>query len=149
MIRLPTAGAVPKLQNQGRRCPACVPSGHRRHAMLGTQMPPSPCLLLNFRGAEALQPVHRAPMAHARGRTPLLAAALLAALLLTAPFARAGCASDEELESMGDQLAEARIELHGCRSELAAAKSALAALQAAGGSAQHETRLDGQVRSAI
>lgn len=112
-------------------------------------MPPSPCLLLNVCGATALQPVHRASMAQARRTKPLLAAALLAALLLTAPFARAGCSSDEELEAMGDQLAEARIELHGCRSELAAAKSALAALQAAGGSAQPEARLDGQVRSAI
>ncbi|PRW58986.1 hypothetical protein C2E21_2347 [Chlorella sorokiniana] len=45
---------------------------------------------------------------------------------------------------MTDQLAEARIELHGCRAELQAAKQQLAALQAAAGSAQVEARPDGQ-----
>ncbi len=79
---------------------------------------------------------------------PLAAALLFAALLLAAPVARAACASDEELEVMVDELAAARIELHGCKEELRTARSELAALQAAGGKAQMAAGLDGQVRSA-
>ena len=74
---------------------------------------------------------------------------MFAALLLT------GAATDEEYEAIGDQLASARIELHGCREELQAAKQAVAglALQATasaaglGGRPQADGRQDGQVRS--
>lgn len=84
---------------------------------------------------------------HRKGWRPLRAAALLVSLLFTAPFARAACSSDEELEVMIDQLAAARIELHGCRDELQAAKSQLAGLQAAS-KAAGAPRIDAQVRSA-
>lgn len=124
-----------------------MPSGRRRHALhSGTQMPPSRCALSNFRRAAALQPIFSVMRRHRKGCGPLRAAAVVLALLLTAPFARAACSSDEELEVMIDQLAAARIELHGCRQELQAAKTQLAGLQAAS-KAAGEPRIDAQVRS--